>query len=68
MITGYTKVDFDDYSKDEIQSTINAYKDYKKQFKFPRGFNFRGLTFDLYVIIIMIDIFKVMNGKTNCDM
>ena len=45
MVTGFTKVDFDDYSKDEIQSTINAYKDYKKWFKFPRGFNFRGLIY-----------------------
>ena len=37
MVTGFTKVDFDDYSKDEIQSTIKAYKDYKKWFKFPKG-------------------------------
>ena len=38
MITGYTKFDFDDYSKKEIRNTITAYKNYKKWFKFPNGF------------------------------
>ena len=37
MITGYTKFDFDEYSRQNIKSTINAYKDYKKCFKFPKG-------------------------------
>ena len=37
MITGYTKFEFDEFSRKEIQSTINAYKNYKKWFKFPKG-------------------------------
>ena len=37
MVTGYSKQEFDDYSKDYIQKTLTAYKNYKKWFKFPRG-------------------------------
>ena len=38
MITGYTKSDEHyDYSKEEIQKTLNAYNKFKKKFKFPRG-------------------------------
>ena len=37
MITGYTKFDFNEYSRQNIKSTIIAYKNYKKWFKFPKG-------------------------------
>ena len=37
MITGYTKSEFYDYPKDNIEKTIQSYKEYKKWFKFPIG-------------------------------
>ena len=48
MITGYTKFDFDDYSKKEIRNTITAYKNYKKWFKFPKGI--KGNSFIDYLL------------------
>ena len=37
MVTGFTKFDFEDYSKVDIQSIIEDYKNYKKWLKFPTG-------------------------------
>ena len=42
MITGYSKLEFDHYSQNNIQNTLRAYKDYKKWFKFPTGI--KGIT------------------------
>ena len=37
MVTGFTKFDFQDYPKKDIQRTLDDYKKYKKWFKFPSG-------------------------------
>ena len=37
MITGYTKIEYNDISKQNIQNTVIAYENYKKLFKFPKG-------------------------------
>ena len=37
MITGYSKFQFEDYSKKEIKKTLDAYNDYKKHFNTFRG-------------------------------
>ena len=37
MVTGFTKFDFQDYPKKDIQRTLDDYKNYKKWFKFPSG-------------------------------
>ena len=37
MITGYSKQEFDKNSIDTMKKTVNAYKNYKKWFKFPHG-------------------------------
>ena len=36
-ITSFTKSEFDENSLMDIKTTINAYKYYKKWFKFPQG-------------------------------
>ena len=62
MVTGYTKVDFDDYSRKEIQSTINAYKNYKKWFKFPIGIKGKKI-FCVVVSQLIFDIFPDYEWK-----
>ena len=47
MITGYTKFDFNEYSRKEIQSTIKAYRNYKKWLKFPKGI--KGIYFFMII-------------------
>ena len=37
MITGYSKQEFDKNALDMVKKTVNAYKSYKKWFKFPHG-------------------------------
>ena len=37
MITGYSKQEFDKNALKTIENTVNAYKNYKKWFKFPQG-------------------------------
>ena len=37
MVTGFTKFEFDSYSKEDIQGMIEDYKNYKKLLKFPTG-------------------------------
>ena len=45
-ITSFTKSEFDEDSLMDIKKTINAYKSYKKWFKFPQGIKgtFRSVT------------------------
>ena len=37
MVTGFTKFEFEEFSRKDIQQTIDDYKNYKKWFKFPAG-------------------------------
>ena len=69
MITSHTKSEFNQDSLMHIRKTINAYKNYKKCFKFPQGI--KGLLSQhkncTYFVHKTIDIFhfKIMNGKMN---
>ena len=64
MITGYTKFEFDEFSRKEIQSTINAYKNYKKWFKFPKGIKGNHLLISCFKFLF----FQIMSGRTTSDM
>ena len=57
MVTGYSKQEFDDYSKDYIQKTLTAYKNYKKWFKFPRGIKGFQSSHFLWILIFDVDFF-----------
>ena len=48
MVTGYSKIELDQFSKSEIQKTIKAYKNYKKPFRFPKGIK------GIYYVVISI--------------
>ena len=37
MVTGFTKFEFEEFSRKDIKQTISDYKNYKKWFKFPAG-------------------------------
>ena len=37
MVTGFTKFEIEEFSRKNIQQTIDDYKNYKKWFKFPAG-------------------------------
>ena len=37
MVTGFTKFEFEEFSRKDIQQTIDDYNNYKKWFKFPAG-------------------------------
>ena len=37
MVTGFTKFEFEEFSRKDIQKTIDDYKNYKNWFKLPAG-------------------------------
>ena len=65
MVTGFTKFDFEEFSRKDIQQTIDDYKKYKKWFKFPAGLKGKSL---MFVVKYFSNIFQIINGKTSWGM
>ena len=65
MITGYSKQEFDKNALETIENTVNAYKNYKKWFKFPQGIKGSIFTCITFLVIIHKSNFQTMNGRTN---
>ena len=61
MVTGFTKFEFEEFSRKDIQQTISDYKNYKKWFKFPAGI--KGL-FKMIIIDTNLPFaFRLSMGK-----
>ena len=65
MVTGFTKFEFEMFSRKDIQQTIEDYKNYKKWFKFPDGIKGKVCKFKILYIIQRFHHYQIMNGKTS---